>query len=176
VNSVRKGYTALLSLCTKCRNANVEEAIKILVRNGADVNKGAILKDGEKLTICPLAAALTCQANASLIRYLCENGADPNSNTEDGPVLNWAIIYGKDEEARIFLERGANPNSREFQQGASCLASAIFEGKLETVKLLLKYGADRNAAITRTEKATPRELAKQLKSSHPDIAAIEALL
>jgi len=176
VNSVRKGYTPLLSLCTRCRNANTEEAVKLLVRYGADVNKGAVLKEGEKLTITPLAAALTGQAPASLIKYLCDNGADPNVNTEDGPVLNWAIIYGKEEEARIFLEHGANPNSREFQQGATCLASAVFDARIEIVKLLLKYGADRNASIMRSQQATAKELCRQLKAGKPEIAAIESLL
>jgi len=176
VNSVRKGYTPLLSLCTRCRNINVEEAIKLLIRYGADLNKGAVLKEGEKLTITPLAAALTGQAPTSLIKYLCDNGADPNTNAEDGPVLNWAIIYGKDEEAKIFLEHGANPSSREFQQGATCLASAVFDGKIEIVKLLLKYGADRNASIMRSQQATAKELCRQLKANNPNIAAIESLL
>jgi len=140
------------------------------------LTKEPFLRATTKKTATPLAAALTCQASTSLIRFLCENGADPNTDTDDGPVLNWAIIYGKDEEAKLFLERGANPNSREFQQGATCLASAVFEGKIELVKLLLKYGADRNAAITRGEKATVRELVKQLKAGNPNIAAIEAIL
>jgi len=175
VNAVRKGYTPLLSLCTRCRNPNAEASLKLLVQYGADVNKGAVLKEGEKQTITPLAAALTGQAPASVIKFLCNNGADPNVNTEDGPVLNWAIIYGKDEEAQIFLEHGANPNSREFQQGATCLASAVFDGKIDIVKMLLKYGADKNAAITRSQQATVKDLCKQLKSGSPSIAAIESL-
>jgi len=181
VNSVRKGYTPLLSLCTNCKSQNVEEAIKILVRNGADVNKGAILKesqgaDSKSVTVTPLAAALVAQADVSVIRFLCQNGADPNTNTEDGPVLNWAIIYGKDAEAQLFLEHGANPNSREFQQGATCLASAVIDGKVEIVKLLLKHGADRNAPIMRSQQVTAKELAKQYKAGNPAIATIEQLL
>jgi len=176
VNGVRKGYTPLLSLCTRCRTPNAEASLKHLVQYGADVNKGAVIKVGEKETITPLAAALTGQAPASVIKLLCDNGADPNTNTEDGPLLNWAIIYGKDEEARTFLEHGANPNSREFQQGATCLASAVFDGKIEIVKLLLRHGADKNAAITRSQQATVKELVKQLKSGNPSIAAIESLL
>jgi len=171
VNAVRKGYTALLSLATNCRKTEVEKAVKLLVKHGADVNKGAVLKEGEKLTITPLAAALTCNADTSVIQYLCQNGADPNTNTEDGPVLNWAIIYGKDEEAKIFLQHGANPNSREFQQGATCLASAVCDGKIEIVKLLLKHGADRSASIMRSQQATAKELARQLNAT-----AIEHLL
>jgi len=176
VNSIRKGNTPLLSLCARCRTPNAEEAVRHLVRCGADVNKGAVLKEGEKLTITPLAAALTGQANTSVIKFLCDNGADPNVNTEDGPVLNWAIIYGKDEEAKIFLEHGANPNSREFQQGATCLASAVFDGKIEIVKMLLRYGADKSAAIMRTQQGNVKDLCKQLKSGNPNIAAIESLL
>jgi len=176
VNSIRKGVSPLVSLCTRCRNANTEEAIKILVRYGADVNKGAILKEGEKQTSAPLSLALSNGASASLIRFLCQSGADPNTDTEDGPLLNFAIINDKDEEAIVFLDFGANPNSREFKQGATCLASAVFEGKVDIVKLLLKHGADRNAAVTRTEKATPKELARQLKGTKPEIAIIEGLL
>lgn len=60
--------------------------------------------------------------------------------------------------------------------GATCLASAVFDGKIEIVKLLLRHGADRNASIMRSQQATAKELCKQLKAGNPDIAAIENLL
>jgi ankyrin repeat protein len=176
VNSVRKGYTPLLTLCANASNSDCEEAITLLCHNGADVNKGAILKEGEKQTITPIAAAVTSGASPEVIKTLCQRGADPNTTTEDGPALNYCIIYGKNEEARVLLEHGANPNSREFQQGATCLASAVFEGNVEMVKLLLKHGADRNAGIIRGQQVTPKALAGQLKSKNPAIATIEQLL
>jgi len=176
VNSIRRGYTPLLTLCGSASSSDCEEAIKLLCHNGADANKGAVLKEGEKQTITPIAAAVTSGASAEVLKILCQRGADPNTNTDDGPCLNYCIIYGKTEEAKVLLEHGANPNSREFQQGATCLASAVFEGNVEIAKLLLKHGADRNAGIMRGQQVNAKTLAQQLKAKNPNIATIEQLL
>ena len=72
------------------------------------------------------------QHDVELTRLLLEAGADPN----DGESLYHSI--GSPECTRLLLEHGART------AGTNALAHAVVQGDLDTLKLLLRHGADPN--------------------------------
>ena len=96
------------------------ECVRILLRSGADPNRGREVS-GET----PLHHALVTQARDSgpIVKILLEHGADPNARTQPG---NYSFNYGRDLKTR-----GETPLHR-----AAAYATA------DTVALLLDAGAD----------------------------------
>jgi len=124
-----------------------------------------VKKNNNQTRFC-LDFALTSFAPPEVIQLLCDNGADPNTLTDDVPIINWCCINGKNDEARILLHARANPNSRVPGVGANCLASAINDNNVDLVKILLSYGADKRApVIPSAGKEDSLALAKALKLS-----------
>jgi ankyrin repeat protein len=81
---------------------------------------------------------------ASLIKVLLENGADPNlKNNYGGTALLSATQRNSLEMAKMLLEKGANPNI-STAYGQSSLSAAVNNQQKEMVELLLKNGADIN--------------------------------
>jgi len=147
-DSVRKGLTPLLNLCQYINKVqDAEDCVRVLLNHGASVKAAVRDNNSPNYTRTSLDLAVTGSAPIEVIKLLCQYGADPNVNTDQGPLINWCCIYGKVDEARIILEARANPNSRVPGVGANCLASAINDNNVELVQLLLKYGADKNAPV-----------------------------
>eukprot|EP01125_Pyxidicula_operculata_P020905 TRINITY_DN7863_c0_g1_i1.p1 TRINITY_DN7863_c0_g1~~TRINITY_DN7863_c0_g1_i1.p1 ORF type:complete len:471 (-),score=121.91 TRINITY_DN7863_c0_g1_i1:53-1444(-) len=163
-NSVLGGYSTLLLLCTRPQFPNAAQTIEVLLKHGAKANASIVLKETASNTppITALACAVTYNAETEVIRTLCKYGADANAKMEDGPVLNYCCINGKTDMAKVLLEARADPNSREPRLGASCLASAIFDGNAELVQLLLRHGADKTQSCVRQgdDHRTPLQLAQ----------------
>ncbi|UTY56241.1 ankyrin repeat domain-containing protein [Massilia sp. erpn] len=116
------------------------DAVKRLVKAGADVN--AL---GQK-NMTPLIWALTAR-NIEGMRALLQAGADPNQSV--GPELQFHPVWlaaGMDtpEPLRVLLDFKGNPNARHKGYEFNALMHAIMQ--LENVKLLVKAGADVNAA------------------------------
>lgn len=114
-----------------------------------------------------LASAAARQANAKIIRWLAEHGADVDTATllESTPLI-MAIIRGDVETVNTLLDLGANIRGRNLDGsspgGYSPLFEAIALGKEQIVALLLSRGADVNqpsqvcvVSPPRTEWCTP---------------------
>ncbi|EER93669.1 hypothetical protein BDA96_01G143800 [Sorghum bicolor] len=77
------------------------------------------------------------------VRYLLDNGADPNKKDEPGEVpLHCAAKYGHDEVAKLLLSRGANVDMAYFH--GTPLHIAAVHGKADFMKVLLEQHADPN--------------------------------
>ena len=79
-------------------------------------------------------------------RRLLDLGADVNFGAQFGPT----VIHITADEAdcywlRLALQAGGDPNQLDPRRGSNPLAYAMFEGRVENVKLLCEYGADLNA-------------------------------
>ncbi|MGA2832834.1 MAG: ankyrin repeat domain-containing protein [Terracidiphilus sp.] len=71
------------------------------------------------------------------------------SGCKPNPVaLMTAVKADNTEEARKFIEKGADPNSRTSPTGWSALHYAARNGNVEVVSLLLKAGANPNYSGT----------------------------
>jgi len=164
---VSNGFTPLLTLCQYAQSCkDLKECLNVLIKHGASVSQSVRASEkgiSNQARFC-LDFALTSFAPPDAIQLLCEKGADPNTLTEDVPVLNWCCINSKVDEARILLKYRANPNSRVPGVGANCLASAINDNNVELVKLLLAHGADKRIpVITSAGSEDSLALAKALK-------------
>merc|ERR1711991_338185 len=118
------------------------DLIKEMLSRGADVNQG----EGEK-TITPLISSMT-QGNNKLARFLLENGAHVNGrNVDKKTALIVAIQQGPGREnmerLEILLEFGADLEVVD-KDGFSPLGLAAFFGLVDTVKFLIKNGANVN--------------------------------
>ncbi|KAK9090498.1 hypothetical protein Sjap_023675 [Stephania japonica] len=77
---------------------------------------------------------------------LLEQGADIDSRDQDGfTPLHKAVIGKKETVISHLLRKGANPNVKD-KDGATPLHYAVQVGGFQTVKLLIKYKVDVNAA------------------------------
>lgn len=112
-----------------------EQTFKKLM--GADP-KAANLKGQGGAT--PLMQAVL-DADSSLVRFLLDNGADPNIRNEAGATaLMWAV--GDLEKTRLLLDHGADVNARSDDGRTPLLIGAGQFGCNEVVKLLLDRGAN----------------------------------
>jgi ankyrin repeat protein len=83
---------------------------------------------------------------------------DPSRIRETRPCgrrpLPTAVEFGRDDIARLLLERGANPRWEEPNAPrGTTVHSAAARGNLEILKLLLEHGADPNEEIDSTSSA-----------------------
>jgi ankyrin repeat protein len=76
------------------------------------------------------------------VRFLAENGADPNMVNEfgDPPLIDVAFL-GNAEVAEILLANGADPNGRSRTRD-NVLHCAVRSGNSRLVRMLLDAGAD----------------------------------
>jgi hypothetical protein len=80
-----------------------------------------------------------------VIKYLLDNGADPNQVDKDGnPLIILAAIGGYKEILKELLDHKANPN-KAGKANYTALIYAAKRGEMEPVKMLLDYNADVNA-------------------------------
>jgi ankyrin repeat protein len=79
-------------------------------------------------------------ADASAVRLLLENGADPNARNDAGATaLLWAIDDAP--KTQVLLSHGADPNVRSDDGATPLLLAAGRFGSLDVVKALLDGGA-----------------------------------
>ena len=125
-----------------------DEIAQLLIEAGANVNYVGRI-DGVNV---PILNSAICKKNVPMVRLLLEKGADPNAERifDDGrrfSALRDSIAeWPNDEIARLLIERGADVNYVEQNESVKCpvLISAIFEGNVSMVRLLLDKGADPN--------------------------------
>lgn len=117
-----------------------EQEIKSLVKKGADVNY--VGKEG----VTPLFWVMMKRSKTGMKRLLMA-GADPNYKAIDSrqySAVNYAAGGDDSQFLEILLEYGGDPNSIKGDRGDSSLQVAIYQNRVENVKLLMKYGADIN--------------------------------
>lgn len=110
----------------------------------------------------PLHAAAE-QGDAGRVRFLLQNGDDPNAFRIDGYTpLHCAVSIGRDDIAEILLRHGSDPNRRRPERGTETMPIhlAVENGQYDLVRILLDSGADPNC-VSRWNK-TPLWLALEL--------------
>jgi ankyrin repeat protein len=137
----KSGNTALMIAVRRGR----EQAVKILVEGGADVN--FIVKSNEGAASA-LQAALDApdvkEENMKILQYLLQRGADVKGRNTAGqfPLL-FAADHGHTEAAKVLIEHGADVNDAD-QKGFFPLMSASCKGYPWFVTMLAEKGANLN--------------------------------
>lgn len=104
-------------------------------------------------------AAIT--GNIELAKVLIKRGA--KVNRLGWAPLHYAAIKGNTKMVEFLLQQGALPNA-PAADGSSPLIAAVTSGKLETVKVLLKAGADPKAVNQQFKNAI--DVAREMKREH----------
>ncbi|MFT9599508.1 M48 family metallopeptidase [Mesobacillus sp.] len=81
--------------------------------------------------------------NIQMVQLLLDLKADPNFESDYGmtPFMT-ASEKGTASMIKMLHDAGGDPNYQEMSAGYTALTYAVFSGKIETVKLLIKLGAD----------------------------------
>lgn len=109
------------------------------------VSRGAAVKVKQVEGRSPLYQAALLGDALPVIRYLLQNGADPNAATLIGLTpLNGAALRGDVDAVRVLIEAGALVDAKSGA-GTTALMGAATNGSPAVVELLLAKGADTNA-------------------------------
>lgn len=146
----KEGYSPLFIACEAGHDAAVKALVLGVEVDGKKVCSTIDAKNGpENWTALHVAATNCCP---SIIRFLMENGLDPNAtNDNDETPLLWACQAGKAETARALIE-GVTVNGKKVCTRLDCtiegdndyLFSAAFHGFPEVIRLLLEKGLNPN--------------------------------
>lgn len=166
-------------------------AIKVLLENGADVNRHnmygippiyiaagkddiktikVLLDNGADIN-SPLFIA-AARGDINIIKFLLDNGANVNATNNDGNTpINVAAAKGHVNIVSALLEKGANidaNNSSSF----SPLYIAALNFNLNVIKLLVNKGADINKELFNAiERKAPYDVVELLLENGADISA-----
>ncbi|XP_017783715.1 PREDICTED: putative ankyrin repeat protein RF_0381 isoform X2 [Nicrophorus vespilloides] len=120
------------------------EVVKLLLLSGAKVDyRENTNEEFPRTTLCdePLRLAIR-NKHMQIVRLLLEHGADTNKRYFFGSEIN---LVTDPEYLELLLTFGANPESRDRAGLTPLMKAARQPSGLQTVLLLLKYGADVNA-------------------------------
>lgn len=133
------------------------DLVKLLVSCGANVNKKSKGGSSPLFMACQyfhsdrsrhlLLGKPDVPVQLELVKYLVENGADvrQSGRGNNTPLTAAALSGFKDPSLIVYLlEKGADPNVRNVH-GSTALHFAAEKGCLETVKVLIKHGAQLEA-------------------------------
>jgi ankyrin repeat protein len=120
----------------KLSEADKDALVRLLLARGANPNA----TDSWGLTGLAHAAAAD---NVDMVRIFLAHGADPNQLIHGDTLLVNAIDKRKWEQARLLVERGANPNKAD-KLGRTPLLVAMQKQDADMVQLLVNRGADVN--------------------------------
>lgn len=111
------------------------EMAKLIIKAGADANRA---KSNYQTTYF----VEVCRNDSTeKVRFLLDNGADPNQSTALGRVpLIYAVRDDAYDVAKLLLEHGAKADVGDLSN-PTVLSIAIKKGNRDMAKLLLEYGA-----------------------------------
>ncbi len=113
------------------------EVVKLLVKNGADVN---LHEEFYQLT--PLHMAVW-KGHTEVAEFLLDNGADPKAREKDNETpLYYAATSGNVDTVKFLIDRGANLKDRESAVDNTVLSLAVGQGETEIALFLIEQGAD----------------------------------
>lgn len=145
------------------------DLVKLLVSYGADINHKSKVGSSPLFMACEhfhsnrarqvLLGKPDVPRQLDLVKYLVENGAEIREANRHGntPLAAAALSGFKDPSLVAYLlDKGADPNAKN-SHGSTALHFATEKGCLETVKELVKYGAQ--LEVVDTEGLTPLQRA-----------------
>jgi len=147
--------------------------VRQYIAAGIDVNQ--LIESGWQGAFLPLATAAN-MSQYTIVKTLLDAGADVNARIYGGTTLLYAL--GNTDIVRLLLQHGADTNARDsFDNTLLHVAidqsydEAESEYMIESIKILLEYGAD--TTISRSsDGCTPYDLA--IKYGHQKTAQILA--
>jgi ankyrin repeat protein len=113
--------------------ANHIEVLKSLLKHGANVNEASDTESTPVRSSCYM-------TNIDVVKLLVENGADIHKPNINGGTCLINSVQSV-ELCRYLIERKANVNAQDNSQ-YSALHYAIKEEQIDTVRLLIRHGAD----------------------------------
>ena len=113
--------------------ANKLDVVKLLIKHGADVNATSDTQSTPVRSACFM-------TNIEVVKYLVDNGADIHKPNINGGTCLINSVQSVDL-CRYLIEKEADVNAQD-NSGNLALHYAIREGRMETVKLLLKHNSD----------------------------------
>jgi len=135
----------LLAVAAWMRRSSI---CKDLVCRGFDINGSA------NQLMSPLGAAIL-DRNIGVVRWLLENGANPNLDIEDHSVLCLAARTGH-VSVQAMLEAGVDPNKHcESCSWGCALSIAASNGDISSLESLIEAGADSNPKFANVLRHTP---------------------
>ena len=115
-----------------------EAKVRLLVSRGATIK----MKQIEGRT--PVYQASLLGNGLGVLRFLLDNGGDPNVATLNGLTpLSGAALRGDVDAMRLLIDKGATIDAKN-SAGATALMAAATNGSPRAVQLLLEKGADAN--------------------------------
>ena len=127
------------------------ECVEVLVKNGADV-QWRDARGGTLLHILLIAAdtqGVRCPSSRRkkalrILSLLLEAGVEVNRGNDPGnTALHYAVTVSR-QCVEALIHAGASPLTDRNGYGASVLHTAVLYGSMETVRVLLRKGADVN--------------------------------
>lgn len=129
------------------RGVCAPELLAFWLRRGVDVNHVPGYGNPALVgVLVQLGKGRRGEAEVGQVRALLEYGADTEiaEHLHGNTALHTAAAYGREDLARILLDGGADPNSRNHS-GATPLHAAAEKGTAKVLRLLVSRGADPNA-------------------------------
>ncbi|KAJ8281063.1 hypothetical protein GJAV_G00063080 [Gymnothorax javanicus] len=117
-------------------------------------------------------ASAAATGNVECVGILLQDGVDVNAKNVFGRTPLQVMMMGSTIVARLLLEHGANPNVSDSSTGSTPLHDAAREGFLDTVEILIQFGADRSARDFGNRR--PIDLARE-KGYRDVVSYLEAL-
>lgn len=198
MNSVRGYRTALGAAIGFAGNADL---VRLLIKNGADINDGPSLYEGsamweavqhqdmESLELllkadpphwhkCHALPQAMQHYNQDMVNLLLQHGADPNWTMGiwgfDGSCLHEAVVLNVSETMlRSLLDAGASVDFRD-RGDRTALQLAISLDRDSMADILLEYGADK-ACIRDTDRAMGRCFAGTNPQELPNLKPVDHL-
>ena len=147
-----EGETPLMYAAVAGKN----EVVKLLLDRGAAIN--AISSNRETA----LARAVGVK-QYDTVNLLLDRGADIEKSTDgSGPPLIYAAGGDDVKMVKLLLERGTRVNEADDEGNTALIAAAERNASIETVRLLLNAGADRNVKTVQGER--PYDIAMRYKN------------
>ncbi|CAG2235291.1 unnamed protein product [Mytilus edulis] len=141
INSVNKQYVTALFIASQRGHV---EIVKLLLQNGADVNKCEADQIGLDIKgISPLFIACKI-GNSKIVQFLLDHDADTEISTEIGKTPLFIALQNSHEEiARLLIEGKCNVN-QSMANGYIPLTVVAGKGQVKIIQMLIDNGASVN--------------------------------